>query len=354
MVMIIAEAGVNHDGDIDKAIALVDVAAKAGADVVKFQTFNPELLATGLASKADYQAAAIGADGSQLDMLRELALSYDDFHRLAAYCRTSGIAFMSTAFDRESLNFLSHFDMPAIKIASGDLTDAPMLLHAARLRRPLIVSTGMATLGEVETALSVLAHGLTRTDEPKGMVDFETAYFDPRGQAALREYVTLLHCVTEYPADPALVNLRAMDTLAAAFSLPVGYSDHTTGIAISIAAVARGARVIEKHFTLDRTSTGPDHAASLEPDELEMLVSSIRAVEGALGRPGKYPSAPELTNRAVARRSLVAARAIGAGTVLTMDDLIAKRPAGGRAPIGLWDLIGKTVERDYEKDEPIE
>lgn len=350
-VFVIAEAGVNHNGDLGLAFDLIDVAAEAGADAVKFQTFDPGLLATAAASKAAYQAAATGEGESQLDMLRRLALGADDFVALDRRCRERGIRFMSTAFDPASFDLLAGFDMPAVKIPSGDVTDAPMLLRAARLRRPMIVSTGMATLGEIETALSIIAHGLTRDDEPTGRDDFAAAYFDPEARRALARHVTLLHCVTDYPAAPGIVNLKAMDTLAAAFGLTVGYSDHTLGTAVAVAAVARGARVIEKHFTLDRAMDGPDHAASLEPGELADLVRSIRAVEAALGDGAKVPSAPEIANRAIVRRSLVAARPIAAGTRLAAADIIAKRPAGGRPPIDLWDLVGTVAERDYDSDE---
>ena len=289
--LIIAEAGVNHNGSLELALRLVDVAASAGADVVKFQTFKAEQLATVEAAKAEYQVANTHAAGSQLEMLRRLELSPADHDALLKRCSDRGIRFMSTAFDAQSLAFLAGLGMPAIKIPSGDITCGPLLLQAARLRQPLIVSTGMSTLADIEQALGVIAFGLTRDGEPTGRADFEAAYAGAEGRAALQSHVTLLHCVTQYPAPPLSVNLRAMDTMAAAFGLPIGYSDHTAGIEVSIAAVARGARVIEKHFTLDRTLPGPDHAASLEPDELARMVTSIRNVEQALGSPIKSPGA---------------------------------------------------------------
>ena len=352
--MVIAEAGVNHNGSVDLALRLVDVAAEAGADVVKFQTFKAEHLATARAAKAQYQIANTQEAGSQLDMLRGLELDQADHRRLAARCRERGIRFMSTAFDSQSLAFLSTLEMPAIKIPSGDITCGPLLLQAARLRRPLIVSSGMSTLADIEQALGVIAFGLTEAREPSGRADFDAAYVSAAGREALRRHVTLLHCVTQYPAPFGSVNLRAMDTMAAAFGLPVGYSDHTAGIEISIAAVARGATVIEKHFTLDRTMPGPDHAASLEPGALAQMVSAIRNVELALGSAFKAPGAEELANRPIARRSVVAARAIGRGEVYGPDMLTCKRPAHGLSPMDIWSLLGRTAARDYAVDEAIE
>lgn len=353
-VQIIAEAGVNHDGSLARALELVDVAADAGADVVKFQTFKSDKLATAQAAKADYQAVNTGQADSQLQMLRSLELSQDDHHRLIERCRARNIAFMSTAFDAESLAFLATLDMPAVKIPSGDITCADLLLRAARTHRPLIVSTGMATLGEIEQALGVIAFGLTTDRAPDGRADFEAAYLSAAGRAALAREVTLLHCVTEYPAPADAANLRAMDTMAAAFGLPVGYSDHTLGIEVSLAAVARGARVIEKHFTLDRTLPGPDHSASLEPDELRQLVHGIRNIERALGSPVKAPVPAEVRNRTAARRSLVAARPIRKGEVFTADMILAKRPGSGLSPMEAWSLVGRTAGRDYLTDEQIE
>lgn len=351
--LIIAEAGVNHNGSLDLALQLIDVAAASGADVVKFQTFRADLLATASAAKAEYQVANTQEGGSQLDMLRRLELSAADHAVLVARCRERGIAFMSTAFDATSLSFLATLDMPALKIPSGDMTCGPLLLQAARLRRPLIVSTGMSTLSDIEQALGVIAFGLIEAREPTGRADFEAAYTGSAGQAALRQYVSLLHCVTQYPTPPSAVNLRAMETMAAAFGLPVGYSDHTAGIEISIAAVARGATIIEKHFTLDRALPGPDHVASLEPAELTALVSAIRNVELALGTRAKRPVAAELPNRAIARRSVVASRPIREGEVFSIEMLSAKRPGTGLSPLGLWDMVGRVAQSDYATDELI-
>jgi N-acetylneuraminate synthase len=352
-VFIIAEAGVNHNGSLDLARRLVDIAADARADAVKFQTFRAEKLVTARAAKAAYQVTNTGSDGSQMEMLRELELSQGDHEALVGHCRDRSIHFMSTPFDMDSLAYLARLDMPAIKIPSGDITFGPMLLAAARLGKPLIVSTGMATLADIENALAVIAFAMTREGQPSNRADLEAVQFNEASRAALRQTVTLLHCVTQYPAPAASANLRAMDTMATAFGLPVGYSDHTLGTAVSIAAVARGATVIEKHFTLDRSMEGPDHVASLEPDELTAMVRSIREVEVALGRPEKGPTAGEAPNRLIARRALVAARAIAAGEVFSLDMLTAKRPLDGLSPMEVWSLIGRPAPRSYARDEPI-
>lgn len=350
----IAEAGVNHNGSLDLALKLVDVAAAAGADAVKFQTFKATKLVTASAAKADYQVANMNEAGTQLSMLQRLELSERDHHRLVAHCRDAGLGFMSTAFDAESLAFVATLGMPALKLPSGDITCAPLLLQAARLHMPLIVSTGMSTLADIEDALGVVAFGLTTAADPKSRSDFISAYCSDSGQQALTKYVSLLHCVTQYPAPPSSVNLRAMDSMAACFGLPVGYSDHTLGIEVSLAAVARGAKIIEKHFTLDRQLPGPDHAASLVPAELDQLVQGIRNIEEALGLPLKVPAASEAGNRPVARRSLVAARALQRGQPITADDLACKRPGSGLSPMEFWDLIGQPAVRDFAADELIE
>jgi N-acetylneuraminate synthase len=352
--LVIAEAGVNHDGVLDRALRLVDVAADAGADIVKFQTFRANLLATATAPKAVYQFANTGTTESQLDMLRRLELAPREHAVLIERCRARGIGFLSTAFDAESLAFLATLPMPVVKIPSGDLTCAPLLLQAARIRRRLIVSTGMATLGDIEAALGVIAWGLTRDDTPRSTADVDVHRLGEAAARAVREQVTLLHCVTQYPAPPHAVNLRAMETMAAAFGVPVGYSDHTLGIEVALAAVARGATVIEKHFTLDRSLPGPDHAASLEPDELKRMVAGIRTIEAALGSPCKAPAPEEMSNRDVARRSVVAARAMRAGEPMALDALACKRPGTGISPIRIWDLAGRPARRDYGADEAIE
>lgn len=355
-VLFIAEAGVNHNGSVDMALQLVDAAAAAGADVVKFQTFRAASLASRHAPKAGYQARATGAEQSQLEMLQGLELDDAAHERLVDRCAERGIEFLSTPFDAASFVLLTQrLRLGRLKIGSGDLTNAPLLLEVARWGGRLILSTGMSTLAEVEEALAVLAYGYTKPQEaPPSRQAFRTAFESEAGQAALRERVSLLHCTTQYPTPFEDVNLRAMDTLAGAFGLPVGYSDHTTGGAISLAAVARGACVIEKHFTLDRKLPGPDHEASLEPPELAALVRDVRAVAGALGDGVKRAAASERANRNVARKSLVAARAIARGELFSAENLTVKRPGGGAAPVLYWDLLGRAAARDYAEDEVLD
>lgn len=328
---IIAEAGVNHNGDPVRARALIDAAARAGADAVKFQTFRPDLLVTRSAQKAQYQKVQTGSDQSQHEMLEALSLSDDVFRELSQYCVTRNIVFLSTPFDAASVDFLASIKVPLIKISSGDLTNLPLLRHIGALKLPIILSTGMATLGEIEASVDALEQaGVKRQD------------------------ITLLHCNTDYPTPWHDVNLRVIETLRRAFDLQVGYSDHTTGIEIACAAVALGATVIEKHFTMDRNLPGPDHKASLEPRDLMSLVQSIRHIELAMGSARKAPTTSELPNRAVARRSLVAARPIKAGDVFGADNLIPKRAERGLSPM-LWDhVVGRVARRDFAEDEPIE
>lgn len=315
---IVAEAGVNHNGSLETAHRLVDVAVEAGADAVKFQTFKAERVVTLDAPKADYQLQTTGSDESQFAMLRRLELSPEAHRKLMDQCRQQGILFMSTPFDEESADFLADLGVTVFKIPSGEITNLPFLAHVARKGRPMIISTGMSNLGEVETAV--------RTIEEAGNQD-----------------LVLLHCVSNYPADPADVNLRAMHTMATAFNVPVGYSDHTPGIEVAIAAVALGACVIEKHFTLDCMLPGPDHRASLEPNGLAALVRGIRIVEAALGHGRKEPAASEANTAAITRKSLVAARDIPAGTTLTAELIAIKRPGAGLPPAMRPYLIGRTV-----------
>lgn len=352
-VMVIAEAGVNHDGSLDRALELVDAAAAAGADIVKFQTFRAAKLASRSAPKADYQKRSTEGSESQYDMLRRLELDEAAHRRLIDACGARSIEFLSTPFDLDSLGLLaSRLDLPRLKLGSGEVTNAPLLLAAARTGKPLIVSTGMATLAEVEMALGVLAYGFLGGDAP-GREAFADAFDRPDGRAALAAKVTLLHCTTEYPAPDEEVNLRAMDTLARTFELPVGFSDHSRGIAIAIAAVGRGATVVEKHFTMDRNLPGPDHKASLEPGELAEMVGAIRRVEVALGDGVKAPMAAERKNIAIARRSLVAARAIRIGDPFTTENLTVKRPGNGVSPMQYWDRLGQLAARDYDEDDLI-
>lgn len=356
-VLVIAEAGVNHNGDVERALDMIDAASEAKADVVKFQTFNASRLVTRHAAKAAYQKKALAddADGTQHGMLKKLELPEEAYARLVERCRARGVEFLSTPFDEPSVDLLRSHGMVRMKIGSGDVATAPLLLRAARTKLPLILSTGASTLADVEQALGVLAFGFTAPAgrAPKSESDFAIAYGSPEGRAALEQSVTILHCVTEYPAPVRDVNLRAMDTLRDAFGLPVGYSDHTMGITLPIAAVARGATVIEKHFTLDRALPGPDHAASLTPSELATMIAAIRDVSAALGSPRKCPAPSELANRVIVRRSVVAARPIKKGEVLSTENLTVKRPAGGRSPYGLWELLGRAAEKDYEVDDPV-
>ena len=352
---VIAEAGVNHNGDLELARQLVDAAADAGADCVKFQTFKADKLASVSARKADYQQETTGSGESQLEMLRRLELSPQAHRDLMRRCAQRDIAFLSTPFDHDSLVFLAaDLGLARLKFGSGELTNGPLLLAAARTELPLILSTGMATLGEVEAALAVLAWGWTADDGQPGLEAFQRAWATDAGRDAVARRLVLLQCTTEYPAPFADVNLRAMDTLARHFGVAVGFSDHTPGIAIPLAAVARGAAVIEKHFTLDRTMEGPDHRASLEPAELAAMVVGIRQVESALGDGVKAPAASELGNRAIARKGVVAARPIAAGACFTLDDLACKRPESSVPPMRLWDLVGRAAQRDYAPDDAID
>lgn len=350
---IIAEAGVNHNGDMNLAKQLIDVAAEAGANAVKFQTFRAEQVVSRHAPKAEYQTRTTNQAESQFEMIRKLELTESNHEMLIAHAQAHGIAFLSTPFDVPSLYLLTkRFRLQTIKIPSGEITNAPFLLTIARAAQQVILSTGMSTLAEVEAALGVLAFGFATpatTTPQRG--DFERAFASEAGQQALHDRVTLLHCTTEYPAPFDEVNLRAMDTLAAAFGLPVGYSDHTPGIHVSLAAVARGARVIEKHFTLDRDLPGPDHKASLEPDELRQLVRQIHEIEQVLGDGVKRPTASEWKNRDAARRSLVAAKALQAGEMFTEENLTCKRPGTGVSPSSYWQILGQTATRSYAADE---
>ncbi len=356
-ITVIAEAGVNHDGDIERALALVDAAAEAGADVVKFQTFRPAALVSRHAPRAGYQVRNDTArqDDSQLAMLQRLALDDADHFRLREHCQARGIEFLSSPFDADSARFLiEDMALPRLKLGSGELTNAPLLLQIARSDRPLILSTGMASVAEIREALGVLAFGYLHETAPPSVPAFTAAFERTAGYVVLKERLTLLHCTTEYPAPFVDVNLRAMDHLRDAFGLPVGFSDHTPGIAMPIAAAARGARVIEKHFTLDRHLPGPDHRASLEPHELHAMVEGIRQVEQALGDGKKHVADSERKNRAIARKSLVAARPIRAGEAFSEDNLTAKRPGDGLAPAHYWTLLGRPAGRDYSADEAIE
>jgi N-acetylneuraminate synthase len=353
--LIIAEAGVNHNGSIDMALQLIDAARAAGADAVKFQTFKSESVISRHALKADYQVSTTGGDESQLDMVRKLEFDLATHHRLVEYCAKVDIRFLSTPFDELSVEMLvDELDLPLLKIPSGEITNALLLMKVARTGRPVILSTGMSNLGDIELALGVLALGYLGEGDTPSIDAFSDAYRSAAGQAILKKKLTLLHCTTEYPAPFAEVNLKVMDTLRAAFDLPVGYSDHTPGIAVPIAAVARGAVVIEKHFTLDRQLPGPDHLASLEPDALAAMVQGIRQTELALGRGSKYATPSEAKNQPVARKSLVAARSIARGEAFSAENLTAKRPGVGVSPMHFWSYLGKQATRNYAPDDLID
>jgi N-acetylneuraminate synthase len=352
---VIAEAGVNHNGRLDLALALVDAAADAGADAVKFQTFSAERLATNAATMAQYQKRNTGATEPQLDMLRRLELDRAAHITLMERCSQRDIAFLSSPFDLESLRFLiDDLDLPTIKIPSGEITNGPLLLEAGHSGCHAILSTGMADIAEIATALDVLAWGYLDRAAPKTMTDVAGTRTLPEAHALLLERVTILQCTTEYPAPFDTVNLRAMEKLRTLFGLRVGLSDHSEGIAVSIAAVALGAEIVEKHLTLDRSLPGPDHKASIEPNEFARMVEGMRAVGLAMGNGEKAPLPVELPNRAVARKSLVAARSITAGAIIAADDLTAMRPGTGVSPMEFWRLVGSTATRSYQRGELIE
>lgn len=330
--MIIAEAGVNHNGDLQLALGLICAASEAGADAVKFQTFRADDLVTPDTAKAEYQKEHTDAAESQHAMLRRLELSDDEHFQLAKACRERGITFLSTGFDSRSLSFLESFQMPIYKIPSGELTNLPLLRQVAGFGKPVIMSTGMASLEEIGASLAVLEQG-----------------------GIARAEITLLHCTTQYPTPIENVNLRAMLTLGEAFpGVRIGYSDHTLGIEVPIAAAALGARVLEKHFTLDRSMDGPDHAASLEPEELKAMVASVRNIEVAMGSGLKEPCADELSTRKVARKAIVAACAIDKGEIFSESNLTVKRSCGGISPM-LWDeLLERPASRSYLPNEAID
>lgn len=349
MTKIIAEAGVNHNGSLEIAFELVKTAYEAGADIVKFQTFRAKNLVTEQAAQADYQIQNTGSTETQLTMLERLELSYESHHKLMGFCNELGIEFLSTAFDTESLEFLvDELKLETLKIPSGEITNAPLVLRHALTGCDLIVSTGMATLSEIETVLGVIAFGFTKEEADVPTIEsFRRAYLSEKGQLALKEKVTLLHCTTEYPTPLNEINLNVVETMRAAFDLPVGYSDHSEGVTVPIAAVARGACIIEKHFTLDRNMEGPDHKASLEPAELEKMVQAIRDIEVALGSKIKGPQLSEIRNIAVARKSLVANGKIRKNEIFSYKNLGIKRPGTGVSPINYWRLLGRKSSKDY-------
>jgi len=327
-VLVIAEAGVNHNGSLERAIELVRVAADAGADFIKFQTFKASLLATSSAPMADYQKKNLELDDqgkqTQQDMLRQVELRFEDHGTLIEECKRVGVRFLSTAFDFESLEFLKGLSLDLWKIPSGEITNYPYLKKIAQTQKPIVLSTGMSDLKEIDEAVSVLLESGSK-----------------------KEDITVLHCTTDYPTPMSDVNLLAMPELGKKLGVAYGYSDHTLGITVPLAAVALGATVIEKHFTLDRTLPGPDHKASLEPEELRQMVLGIRELEKALGSKIKKPTEAELKNRIVARKSIVAAKIISAGDVFTEDNLTTKRPGSGTSPMKWAQILGTKSKKDY-------
>lgn len=329
--IIIAEAGVNHNGDLQLAKQLIEAAKESGADIVKFQTFIAEKCVSKYAKKAEYQLQTTDNNETQLEMIKKLELDVETHHLLIQHCQKIGIEFLSTPFDFESIELLDKLGMQTFKIPSGEITNLPYLRKIGKLDKKVILSTGMSNLGEIETAISILTNAGTK-----------------------RENITILHCNTEYPTPMQDVNLRAMQTIANAFHLPVGYSDHTQGIHIPIAAVVMGAKVIEKHFTLDKNMDGPDHKASLEPHELKEMIECIREIEIALGNGIKQESESEKKNKPIARKSIVANRAIKAGEIFSEANLYVKRPANGLSPMEWDNVIGKIAKKDFDEDECIE
>ena len=328
-VLIIAEAGVNNNGDVELAKKMIDKANAAGADIVKFQTGVPENVISKFAEKADYQKEMTGEQETQLDRVRKLMLKFDDFITLKYYCEKQGIHFLSTPFDIESIAFLNQLDMPFWKIPSGEITNYPYLVAIAKTGKPVVMSTGMCELHEIADAMQVLKEN---------------------GAGVIK----LLHCNTEYPTPYEDVNLRAMTTLKNEFGCEIGYSDHTQGIEVPLAAVALGATIIEKHFTLDRNMEGPDHKASLEPDELKQMIASIRIVEQAMGSEIKKPSQSERKNISVARKSIVASTNIKKGEIFTEKNITTKRPGNGISPMRWTEILGQTAIKDFQEDELIE
>lgn len=353
---IIAEAGVNHNGNEALAFQLIDAACEAGANAVKFQTFKAKNLVTKDAQQCSYQQTNTGIIESQYEMLSRLELSYDVHHSLVAYCKKLGIEFLSTAFDFESLYFLvNDLKLRTLKIASGEITNAPLLLAHAQSGCDLIVSTGMASLAEIEAALGVIAFGyLDSKNTLPSFNEFQSAYLSDEGQRMLKQKVTLLHCTTEYPAPYEDINLLAMDTMRSAFSLSVGYSDHSQGICIPIAAVARGATCIEKHFTLDKQLPGPDHKASLDPSELREMCESIRYIEQALGNGLKGPRPSEHKNKGHVRKSIIASQEIKLGENFSTENIVIKRPGHGLSPYRYWEMLTTAATKHYHVGELID
>ncbi|MEK6730683.1 MAG: N-acetylneuraminate synthase [Pseudomonadota bacterium] len=352
--IIIAEAGVNHNGSLDLAFELIDQAVAVGADIVKFQAFNSSQIVTQSLSKASYQKVNTGGQDSQLAMLKKLELSRADHERLIEHCQKKSIKYLSSVFDLQSLNDLvNYFGITEVKLGSGEITNGPLLLKIAQLQCDVILSTGMCDLVDIQRALSILAFGYLDRSEYPTRATFEAAFNSVEAQKILKEKVVLLHCTTAYPAPINDINLYAMDTMRNTFLLPVGYSDHSLGINIAIAAVARGAIMLEKHFTLDKNLPGPDHKASLDPREFARMVTAIREVEVALGNAEKKVTPSELDHFDIVRKHLVAAQTIKKGEKFTERNIAVKRSQGKISPIYFWEILGETADKDYVIDDVI-
>lgn len=355
MTIIIAEAGVNHNGSIKKAFKLVDAAKKASADIVKFQKFYSEDLASSLAKKANYQKINTNADLSQLKMLSKLELSDDEFVELKYYCDAQKIEFLASAFDHRSLEFLiSKLGLKKLKIASGEINNDPFLLHHSKYNCDIILSTGMSNIEEIKHALSVLAYGyLTTSNAIPSKDELEECFNSKEGKTILETKVSLLHCTSEYPTSLESVNLRAMQLIRETFNLNTGYSDHTIGFLTSIAAAAQEAHIIEKHFTIDKNLEGPDHKSSLDPEELRLMCGEIRKIEKILGTKKKIPTSIELENLLLVRKSIIAIREIKIGEKFTENNIGIKRPGTGISPQFFWHFLGKKSKKNYLKDDLI-
>jgi N-acetylneuraminate synthase len=352
---IIAEAGVNHNGSLDLAKQLSLAALETGADAVKFQAFSADRLASNSAQMAEYQIKNTGVTERQIDMLRRLELTAEEFKELQIYCAKIGINFLSSPFDIESVTFLvEDLNLDLIKIPSGEITNGPLILAIGQSDKRVILSTGMSNLQEIRDALDVLAYGYLHKPQPKSFAAIKGCSNSPEGDLVLDKKVQLLHCTTEYPAPVESINLRAMDSIVSEFGLPVGYSDHSEGISIPIAAVAMGAQIIEKHLTLDQTMLGPDHKASIEPTLFSEMVRSIRLIEAALGSGKKEAHSVEIKNMRIARKQLVAKALIEKGDVFSVNNLTAMRCGEGLSPMGFWGLLNQTANQKYLKGEPIQ
>ncbi|MDZ5471964.1 N-acetylneuraminate synthase [Bacillus sp. 31A1R] len=351
---IIAEAGVNHNGSLKLAMRLVDAAVQAGADAIKFQTYKTENLVTRSARQAIYQKKNIGKHSTQFEMLKELELDYSQFLILKKYCDKQNILFMSTPFDLVSVDFLiKDLSLKMIKVPSGEITNAPYLYRIASLGvKNIILSTGMSTIEEIHNALAFLAYGFSLKSNPT-YSKVKEFYQTNEAKEILKNRISILHCTTEYPAPFNEINLGAIDVIRDTFNLEVGLSDHSEGILVPIAAVSKGSTIIEKHFTLDKSLPGPDHKASLNPEELKEMIDSIRIIEVAIGKKVKQPTKTESKNKEIVRKSLVAAKKIKKGELFTFDNLTVKRPGFGKEPYYFWDYIGRAAEKDYEEDEVI-